>query len=238
MSQHPWWTSVSPTVLLLMKVPELPRLLENMSVYFLTVWATLPVTPEMKRASRCLTSCVNCFRRYLITTPTKRTCSLRLQVWDGSRTWRPVGSPSMTCLNCSWRYSLTSSLSWQGLWRPRPPKPIQPHYWACFSIWKGAISSILSLLLMLMVFKLRNLCYYLEADWTDLAFKCGARIDAFVAMFPNGEMKPLKWAAHNASKFILCVIYYYLFVNIIWLATYHIKITGYWRGYEACWGGR
>ena len=42
------------------------------------------------------------------------------------------------------------------------------------------------------LFELRNLCYYLEADWTDHAFKCGARIDAFVAMFPNGEMKPLK----------------------------------------------
>ena len=55
------------------------------------------------------------------------------------------------------------------------------------------------------IFELRNLCYYLEADWTDLAFKCSARIDDFVDMFPNGEMKPLK----SADRLIMHVSPYY-----------------------------
>ena len=41
------------------------------------------------------------------------------------------------------------------------------------------------------LFELRNLCYYLEAETTDLPFKCGERIDSFMDMFAGGAMKPL-----------------------------------------------
>ena len=38
---------------------------------------------------------------------------------------------------------------------------------------------------------LRNLCYYLEGDGTDMCFKVFRRIKAFQDLYPNGAMKTL-----------------------------------------------
>ena len=38
---------------------------------------------------------------------------------------------------------------------------------------------------------LRNLCYFLEGDWTDMCFKVAGMIKAFQDLFPDGEMKEL-----------------------------------------------
>ena len=39
------------------------------------------------------------------------------------------------------------------------------------------------------LFDLRNLCYFLEGDGTDMPFKVGERLDRIRDMYPNGEMK-------------------------------------------------
>ena len=38
---------------------------------------------------------------------------------------------------------------------------------------------------------LRNLCYFLEGDWTDMCFKVAGRIKAFQDLFPDWEMNDL-----------------------------------------------
>jgi hypothetical protein len=41
------------------------------------------------------------------------------------------------------------------------------------------------------MYNMRNLCYYLEGDGTDLPFKVAGRIQAFKEMYPNGQIKKL-----------------------------------------------
>ena len=60
--------------------------------------------------------------------------------------------------------------------------------------------------------ELRNLCYYLESDGTDVPFKCGARIDEFMDMFAGGKMKPLRsmdrlvmFVSFSASIQVICL---------------------------------
>jgi len=41
------------------------------------------------------------------------------------------------------------------------------------------------------LFPLRNLCYWLETDATDVAFRVGEKIEIFKSMFPDGTMMRL-----------------------------------------------
>lgn len=42
------------------------------------------------------------------------------------------------------------------------------------------------------LFDLRNLCYFLEGDGTDMPFKVGERLGRISKLWPNGEMKRLR----------------------------------------------
>ena len=41
------------------------------------------------------------------------------------------------------------------------------------------------------LYDLRNLCYFLEGDGTDMAFKVSCQINSFQNLYPNGAMKTL-----------------------------------------------
>jgi len=54
---------------------------------------------------------------------------------------------------------------------------------------------------------LRNLCYFLEGDGTDMPFKVGARLNNLAEQYPNGQMKELR----STKKLILkvsCIFYF------------------------------
>lgn len=53
---------------------------------------------------------------------------------------------------------------------------------------------------------LRNLCYFLEGDGTDLPFMVGGRLNHLAEQYPNGQMKKFR----STDKLILqvsCIFY-------------------------------
>jgi len=60
---------------------------------------------------------------------------------------------------------------------------------------------------------LRNLCYFLEGDGTDLPFMVGERLNHLAEQYPNGQMKELrstkKLILEVSSIFVFCVSFYY-----------------------------
>ena len=61
------------------------------------------------------------------------------------------------------------------------------------------------------LFDLRNICYFLEGDGTDMYFKIFHRIKAFQDLYPNGTMKimpstnriimeAIEWATKSVNK--------------------------------------
>jgi hypothetical protein len=89
------------------------------------------------------------------------------------------------------------------------------------------------------LFDLRNLCYYLEGNGTDLPFKVAGRIQAFKEMYPNGQMKTLPatnalvmqaiaWSTEDGSfKILLSLIIWHQSIagllRLMWPPSIHLE---------------
>ena len=65
------------------------------------------------------------------------------------------------------------------------------------------------------LFDLRNLCYFLEGDGTDMPFKVGERLDRILNKYPNGEMKKLRSTEALMKKVSSNCLHVCLFVCLL-----------------------
>ena len=73
---------------------------------------------------------------------------------------------------------------------------------------------------------LRNLCYWIESDATDIAFRVGQRIEEFKGLFPGGSMMNLPKTNRlimEVSSICLCLCLYVMRLKYYHNLTFHIS---------------